>query len=422
MVTVAAPDAVDRCPGALHAVAADDGLLLRVRVPGGYLGGDALTALATIAERDGDGMLDITARANVQLRGVREDRLTAAAWALDAAGLLPSHTHERIRNIAANPFAGLDPDECIDVRPLVAALDRALCAEPRLAALPAKVLFALDGGGRGAATDGADIAASASRRGGVVRFAVTGEDASPDEVDPDGVVAAMVTRAQRLLAPAGPAPHGVASAQAAADHAAATAPSRLRAMPGVYDAGDPETIALVPSVPLGRLHAAQARAVADFARAHGAGVRFAPWRGIVVGSLPRRERSRAYAWFARIGLPLDGRDGFVGLAACAGARACSASLADVRADAAAYAAAVAERLAPAIARGIGALPMTAVPDAPFTLEIAGCAKRCAMRHDAAATLVATGTGYDVLLRGRFVAHEPTGAALARVAAARDAAS
>jgi precorrin-3B synthase len=416
MVTVASPEARDRCPGALHAVAADDGLLLRVRVPGGYLDADALTALATIAERDGDGMLDITARANVQLRGVREERLTFAAVTLEAAGLLPSHTHERIRNVAANPFAGIDPGECIDVRGLVAALDLALCAEPRLTALSAKVLFALDGGGRGAATDGADIAARALIRAGRVRFTLTCGDVAQTDVRTDELVDAIVTCALRLAAHGGRA---LGIGRRAANDRAATcgdASSARRAVltrtvPGVYDGADPETVALVPSVALGRFRAAQAHAVASFAREHGASVRLAPWRGLVVGPLARPALAGVHAFFARIGLPLDGRDGYAGVAACAGARACTASLADVRADAAAYASTVAHD------RTAGA---TIDPDArAFTLDVAGCAKRCAMRHDADATLVATGDGYDVVLHNAFVAHESTAsAALARVARAR----
>ncbi|GAA3826582.1 hypothetical protein GCM10022226_54170 [Sphaerisporangium flaviroseum] len=63
-----------------------------------------------------------------------------------AAGLLPSATHERVRNILASPMAGLDGHGLIEVATLVRELDHALCARPALADLPGRFLFALDDG------------------------------------------------------------------------------------------------------------------------------------------------------------------------------------------------------------------------------------------------------------------------------------
>src|SRR5262249_53064419 len=86
--------------------------------------------------RYGDGALELTSRANVQLRAVRADPAELANR-LAAAGLLPSVAHETVRNIAAPPLA--DPE----TRDLVQALDRALCADPELAGLPGRFLFAI---------------------------------------------------------------------------------------------------------------------------------------------------------------------------------------------------------------------------------------------------------------------------------------
>src|SRR2546423_6150995 len=116
----------DRCPGVLNAVPARDGLLVRVRVPGGLIVGSQWAVLAQLARRYGDGRIDITARANVQLRGLRAQTLPEVTRELESIGLLPSRSHERVRNILVSPFAGIDPGELLDVRPFVRALDAGL--------------------------------------------------------------------------------------------------------------------------------------------------------------------------------------------------------------------------------------------------------------------------------------------------------
>jgi precorrin-3B synthase len=144
----------DACPGALRLHAAADGPLARVRLPGGMLTGTQLTVLRELAETWGDGHVELTSRANVQLRALKTAPAAGLAARLWAAGLLPSQTHELVRNIAASPFA--EPP----ARALVDDLDRALCADPELAALPGRFLFAVDDG-PGDVAAAADVAAVA---------------------------------------------------------------------------------------------------------------------------------------------------------------------------------------------------------------------------------------------------------------------
>src|SRR5215472_4717846 len=101
------PSSPDRCPGILHAAPGRDGSLLRIRIPGGSITLAQWTTLARVAEEYGDARIDLTARANVQLRGIRENALAQAARALEETGLLPSARHDRVRNIVASPFAGI---------------------------------------------------------------------------------------------------------------------------------------------------------------------------------------------------------------------------------------------------------------------------------------------------------------------------
>ena len=187
----------DACPGVFAPHDAADGALARIRLPGGAIDAAALRAVAACADELGDGHLHLTSRGNLQLRGL--SRSSALPARLMGAGLLPSATHERVRNILASPLAGIASDPVArvdvvppttlgtrgrgshgedrlprfevdaagalstrgtgscDVRGLAAELDRALCARPELAGLPGRFLFALDDGRGDVAAEEPDV-------------------------------------------------------------------------------------------------------------------------------------------------------------------------------------------------------------------------------------------------------------------------
>ncbi|MCD2099212.1 cobalamin biosynthesis protein CobG [Rhodococcus rhodochrous] len=122
---------------------------MRLRVPGGQIPDGALRALSTASIAYADGDVHLTSRGNLQLRGIELDECGAVpaglADAVAAAGLLPSASHERVRNIVASPLSGL-AGGLADVRPLVREFDAALCADPALAELPGRFLFGIDDG------------------------------------------------------------------------------------------------------------------------------------------------------------------------------------------------------------------------------------------------------------------------------------
>jgi precorrin-3B synthase len=137
----------DRCPGVLRPWFATDGAIVRLRVPGGRIDPTTLAGVVTIAERHGDGTVLLTRRANLQLRGIpTADAVPASLMAeIEALGVLPSHSHELVRNIVASPLTGLLGGR-LDLRPVVRDLDAAVVAEPALAGLGGRFLFVLDDG------------------------------------------------------------------------------------------------------------------------------------------------------------------------------------------------------------------------------------------------------------------------------------
>lgn len=137
-----APSVKGWCPGAYRPMESGDGLVVRVRPWQGALSGAQVTALCDLAARFGNGTIDLTSRANLQIRGVRDHAGVLAG--LEAAGLLdPDPAREGRRNVLMPPDAA--PGD------LAHRLHDALAARLMdLPALPAKMGVALDVGATGA--------------------------------------------------------------------------------------------------------------------------------------------------------------------------------------------------------------------------------------------------------------------------------
>ena len=138
----------DRCPGVFRPWPAEDGGLVRLRLIGGRLTGSSLAALGEVARTYGDGDVHLTRRANLQLRAmpVAQDGLPGEVVdAIEVTGLLPSRTHELVRNVMVSPQTGRAGGRA-NLWPVAAELDRLLCADRSLATLPGRFLFVLDDG------------------------------------------------------------------------------------------------------------------------------------------------------------------------------------------------------------------------------------------------------------------------------------
>lgn len=387
------------CPGALRPMAARDGLLVRVKITGGIVPASTVCAIADMAEGHGNGLLDLSARANLQLRGVSEATLSGLLDGLAGLGLLDDDPGgEAVRNVLCSPLAGLVPGRP-DIRPMASALEAALVGDPTLRALPPKFGFLIDDG---SAPSLAGVAAdvrfdwNGAKRAFSVGLGGAQATALPlGMVVADRCVAAAIAIARRSIAVPGP-PRRARTllrdcgretiAAAFADcldvddlHPAAT-PSTDRRGAEPADVVGHRTFGSVPTLglaaPYGRLDAAMLRAVAG---ATSDELRLTPWRTMLV---PQPIPAIDLRVLAGIGFITDPSDPRLRVAACTGLRGCERGTTDTHADASA--------LAPFVA----ALP------GEIALHVSGCAKGCARPSRTALTLVGRDGRYDLLRDGR----------------------
>ena len=381
--------AADACPGIVDLHEARDGHVARIRLPGGYASATALAALAAMAARFGDGHVDLTARGNVQLRGVRAAEAGELAQRAAAAGFLPSPAHDRARNVTASPLAGLGGRPAL--RGLVRSLDRAIRADPGLAALPGRFVFCLDDGTGRAGLSTCDVGLRWRARGFDV--IVAGRRTGLHKPATQGI-GHMVAVARAFLgqrsatastAPASPQetstrpasnrvaglPDGGAGVAAAIGGALGgrvadtTARLPLGSAAGAGGAVDAAPVVVV-AAPLARLTAPQLRLVAalvrpgEVARLAAAGRIVLPLTGRAGAALPQ---------LAAAGLLVADDHPLSGVTACSGT-ACGSSLADVRSLAAPV---------PGLA----------------AVHWAGCGRRCGLPADATAVVASSASQFTV---------------------------
>jgi precorrin-3B synthase len=130
------------CPGLSAPMPTGDGLLVRLR-PIGTVSLAAFKALCAAARQYGNGVVEITARGSVQVRGLSA---TSAPHFVDAITSLGIAADEGIP-VITNALAGLDPAELIDAGALAADLRRALARTSLPGRLAPKISVAIDDGG-----------------------------------------------------------------------------------------------------------------------------------------------------------------------------------------------------------------------------------------------------------------------------------
>lgn len=351
------------CPGALRPMLSGDGLVVRVRPHGGCLSREQVGGLATLARHHGNGLIDFSARANLQLRGIRPDSHAAVLDGLCALGLLdPDPETESARNIMVTPFWQADDG----TRALAQALENRLrhaIAHENLQ-LPGKFGFALDCVGQPVLRQAsADIRLERTPAGALILYpdgAYTGRIVEPHEA------------VEQAVALAGWFVHSGGITNGRGRMAAHV--SRI-SLPDGYDVPVPACLPFIPTpglTPAGwmaGLAFGQCQAATLAALASMAPLRLTPWRMVVL---------QGVCTPPPLADLLQAGDARLRVAACTGAPACPQALAPVRtlaADLAAF-----------------------VPEQAF-LHVSGCAKGCAHPQAAPLTLVAQSGGFALIHHG-----------------------
>jgi len=360
----------DGCPGALQVHQAADGAVVRIRLPGGMITAAQLTILSGVSSRFGSGTLELTSRGNMQLRGITD--VAAAAEAIADTGLLPSTTHERVRNIVASPLSGRAGGK-LDLRPWVRELDAAICAEPRLAELGGRFWFSLDDGRADVSGLGADVGVHFLEDD--CALLLTGRDTGLRLALSD-VVKTVVDIADRFVEIRGKAWRvneldDVSGLLPGVTLGATAYPPVTKAPVGWINQDDGR-VTLGAAVPLGVLPAS----VAGYLAAAEAPLVITPWRSVLVCDLDEAVADSALRVLAPLGLVFDENSPWLNVSACIGSPGCAHSAADVRADAA----------------------LSVQADTGEHRHFVGCERACGS-PPAGKVLVAAGQGYR-LLRGR----------------------
>lgn len=351
------------CPGALRPMQSGDGLVLRIRPRDGRLDTAQAVGIAELAARYGNGLIDLTSRANLQIRGASDAGYPALIDGLGALGLLDSDSEiEAQRNILVTPFWTAGDDTCR----LAAELERALAGASL--DLPTKFGFAIDdGNARVLAGASADIRIERDRKGGLLVRA-DGAERGRSVTRREAVQVALAL-AEWFVTSGGD--KGEKRRMRAHLAGGAILPESVRGdaepvgrsaerVPGIYPVGALVGVAF-GQVPHQTLSHLALRAPA---------LRMTPWRMLLAEGLHQMPLGTD--------LVTDADDPALRVIACSGAPRCGEARADTRA------------LASALARHIP-------PDA--RLHVSGCAKGCAHSGPADVTLVATQAGFDLIRRG-----------------------
>ena len=367
------------CPGISQPIPTGDGLLARL-TPLTPISLDAFAALCDASQTHGNGIMEVTQRGSLQIRGLSSSSAPVFA---QAAGTLGLGTEDR-PSILTSPLMGLDARERLDLRALAAALRKDLANHPAFASLGPKVSVLIDGGGMlhldGVPGDLRLRADSASR----LHVSMAGTAASATGlglVEPHralevivhvlGSIANRGTSARARDLANGADTRALRASLAGALSDEPPPASRPPAEPiGSHPLNDGQA-AFGMALAFGYAEAGALKRIAHAAARCGAtSVQPAPGRALLTIGLSAAAMSEFAAAAAAAGFVVRPDDARRSVVACAGAPACGSALLATR------------QLAPMIAQAAGPLL-----DGSLTIHVSGCPKGCAHPGAAALTLI-----------------------------------
>jgi precorrin-3B synthase len=362
-----------------------DGWIVRVRPGARALPADDVRALATSAKAYGNGQLELTRRANLQVRGVTIESLPRLQTELVRLGLAEATPEqERSASLLVNPLSDLDP-ACATLGPLAAEIERLLGSAETPGRLPAKFCLLLDGGGSALEGVSADIRVDLRRTDENIAYLSAGDRGarflpigSCRKADAPSAIQALMSlssfqdeggrRMRDVIAADGVEVAREAVAPWLLNHRAA--PPSLSRTPVIgFQTGNRNWFGL--GLPFGSGDVENWKAIADVAERFGDGhVRLTPRRSVVIAGVRTDEQREILATARDHGLLVDDSDPLSRITACVGAPACQGALGETRA----LARDLAEVLRPLLA-------------ARATVHVSGCSKSCAQNGPASVTVI-----------------------------------
>nr|WP_148665648.1 precorrin-3B synthase [Nostoc sp. 'Peltigera membranacea cyanobiont' 210A] len=398
------------CPGLFYATPAADGILSRVRIPGGIISSQQCRAIADIAEQHGGDYIDVTNRANLQVREIRTGINAEVLKYLQNMGLGSDNTVvDQIRNIMTSPTAGIDPLELIDTRPFVQGWDDYIAAHPALSGLSAKFSVCFDGGGIIQVCDRLnDIAFAAVLLNDNVYFRLylsVGDKGQPPSdtgvlLSPEDCLPVLAALADVYLAYSHPTskrrlrlrellntlgcenylqeveqrlPFRLLCSEIRKDLLPQKGKGEKYQHIGIHPQRQQGLFYIGVVLPLGRLESRQIRGLADLAAKYGSGtLRLTPWQNLLLTDIPQQWVADVQSEIALLELDSSATNIKGGLVACSGKKGCAASATDTKS----HALALAEYLKTRVTL-----------DYPVNIHFTGCEKSCAQHSKSDITLL-----------------------------------
>lgn len=367
------------CPSIATPMQTGDGLLVRL-IPLEPINIDKLCILCTAAEEHGNGIIEITQRGSLQIRGLQE--ASASAFARIIASL--EITAGEGPPLVISPLLGLDPHEPFDCTALVSSVRTAL-QQDRLSqeSVGPKVSVLIDGGGQlHLDAVSADIRLVATSNS-LLQLSLAGNAQNARHLGyvPVGRATAAIKELLRRIAS-----HGAAARAKDLAHEQGISEIRHSFGSGLIDGPAPkprpgaETVGVYQlakgdvargfALPFGHTTAAALRRFARAAADNGASsIRPAPGRSLLAIGLSHTGADRLCKAAIEEDFVLDADDSRRHVVACAGAPACASAELPTR------------QLAPEVARAIRSWSGTSK-----IVHLSGCSKGCAHSGPAALTV------------------------------------
>jgi ferredoxin-nitrite reductase len=410
-----------------------DAFMARLRIPGGVLRSFQLRELAKTARDLTSGYIQITTRANLQMRLIQPKDAAEFLASIQACGL---HTRgagaDNIRNLTANPTAGLDPFELIDVMPFCREIGHKILNHRDFYNLPRKFNIAFDGGGLiGSVEDTNDLGARAVKVGDQVMFRIAAGGATGHKsfakdmgiiVPPNEIVDVLLAMVRVFIAKGNrtdrkrarlkhllesmPMADFVAESEKVLGRAISKSDAGLQteraefphSHVGVYEQKQAGLRYLGARVPVGQITDAQLDQLADLADKYGSGeLRLTVWQNFILPNVPAAQVDTVAKALAEMGFPTTQSPATAGVIACTGSRYCKFAQADTKG----HALSLIEHLEKH-------LPM---PE-PVNIHFTGCPHSCAQHYMGDIGLMGVKVkgedGYHILVGGGFGAKQALG--------------